>query len=108
MKENVILRSGKKFLRVAVPMVLWRAYLPACDQRKAGPAGIVTQTIQTNCLTSRTLRMKTHPRKKPLTFGEFVAAAYRVWGERRAKGFIQLALKARLIEFRGQQRFVFS
>jgi hypothetical protein len=108
MKENVILRSGKKLLRVAVPIVLLQAYLPTCGQRKAGPVGIVTQTIQTSCLTSRTLHMKTHPRKKPLTFGEFVAAAYRVWGERRAKGFIQLALKAHLIEFRGQNRFVFS
>jgi|HubBroStandDraft_1064217.scaffolds.fasta_scaffold241208_2 hypothetical protein len=52
--------------------------------------------------------MKTQPRKKPLTFGEFVAGAYRAWGERCAKGYIQLAIKAHVIEFRGQKRFVFS
>jgi hypothetical protein len=59
-------------------------------------------------LTSLDVPVETHPRKKRLTFGDFVAAAYRLWGERRAKGFIQLALKAHVIEFRGQQRFVFS
>ena len=105
MKENVILRSGKNLLRVAVPMALLQAYLPACGQRRAGPAGAVGRTMHTSQLTSRTLSLKTHPRKKPLTFGDFVAAAYRVWGEPTAKGFIQLAVKA---QFRGQQRFMFS
>jgi hypothetical protein len=48
--------------------------------------------------------MKTQPKKKPLTFGEFVSGAYRAWGEHKAKGIIQLAVKARLIEFRERQR----
>jgi hypothetical protein len=52
--------------------------------------------------------MKTNPSKKPLTFGEFVAGRYHVWGRRRALGIIRLAIKANLIEFHGQQRFVIS
>jgi hypothetical protein len=43
------------------------------------------------------------PKKKPLTFGEFVAASYRAWGKRKANAIIRLALKAHLIEFCGQQ-----
>jgi hypothetical protein len=45
---------------------------------------------------------------EPLTFGEFVAGAYRAWGERQASGLIQLALKAHVIVFREQRRFIFS
>jgi hypothetical protein len=52
--------------------------------------------------------MKTQPEKKPLMFGDFVAGAYRAWGERRATGIIRLAVKAQLIEFRGRERFVIS
>ena len=52
--------------------------------------------------------MKTNAGSKPLTFGEFVAAVYRVWGRRRAKGLVWLAINARLVEFRGQQRVVIS
>jgi hypothetical protein len=52
--------------------------------------------------------MKTNCRKKPLTFGEFVAAAHDAWGERRAGGFVWLAVNAHMVEFRGPQRFVFS
>jgi hypothetical protein len=52
--------------------------------------------------------MKTRPGKKPLTFGDFVAVGYRVWGKRRAIGMIRLAVKLHLIEFRGQERFVIS
>jgi len=47
-------------------------------------------------------------RKRPLTFGDFVAGACRTWGERRAIGIVQLALKAHVIEFRGTERFVIS
>jgi hypothetical protein len=54
------------------------------------------------------MNMKTNPTKKQLTFGEFVAGGYRVWGKRRALGIIRLALKSHLIEFRGQQRFVIA
>jgi hypothetical protein len=49
-----------------------------------------------------------HPSKKPLTFGDFVAGVYRTWGERRAKGIVQLAVKAHMIEFRGSERFAIS
>jgi hypothetical protein len=52
--------------------------------------------------------MKDSPRKRPLTFGDFVAGSYRAWGKRKAKGMIQLAVKAHFIEFRGQKLFVIS
>ncbi len=52
--------------------------------------------------------MKTNPKKKPLTFGDFVAGGYRAWGKRRAEGIIRLAVKSHMIEFRGQQRIVIS
>jgi hypothetical protein len=72
------------------------------------PGGNSPQNFEHNPSLSRCLPMKTHPSKKPLTFGDFVAGAYCAWGKRRAKGFIQLALKAHVVEFLGQQRFVFS
>jgi hypothetical protein len=52
--------------------------------------------------------MKTKPGKKPLTFGDFVAGGYDVWGKRKAAGIIRLAIKSHLIEFHGQQRIVIS
>lgn len=52
--------------------------------------------------------MKAHAKNKPLTFGGFVAGSYRAWGKRRANGIIRLAIKSRMIEFRGQQRFEIS
>ncbi|MEK7684238.1 MAG: hypothetical protein AAB466_02320 [Verrucomicrobiota bacterium] len=52
--------------------------------------------------------MNTDCRKKSLTFGEFITAAYDTWGKRRAKGIVRLAVKAHLIEFRGQRRIVIS
>jgi hypothetical protein len=52
--------------------------------------------------------VKTHPKKKPLTFGDFVAGVYHVWGKRRAKGIIKLAIKMHVIEFRGTERFVIA
>jgi hypothetical protein len=50
--------------------------------------------------------IKGHPRKRALTFGDFVAGVYRAWGKRKAKGIVQLAIKAHVIEFRGAERFV--
>jgi hypothetical protein len=50
--------------------------------------------------------MKTNGNKKSLTFGDLVAASYRAWGARRAKGLVRLAVNAHLVVFRGQQRFV--
>ena len=38
--------------------------------------------------------MEPHSKKKPLTFGDFVAGSYRAWGKRRASGFIRLTLKS--------------
>jgi hypothetical protein len=52
--------------------------------------------------------MKTNCGKKPLTFGGFITAAHAAWGKRRARGMVWLAVNARLVEFRGPQRFVFS
>jgi hypothetical protein len=44
--------------------------------------------------------------KKALTFGEFITVVYDDWGKRRARGIIRLAINARLLEFRGHDRFV--
>jgi len=52
--------------------------------------------------------MKTHPKKKLLTFGDFIAGSYQAWGRRKALGIIRLAVKARWIEFGGQHRIVIS
>ena len=54
------------------------------------------------------LNMKPKSRKRSLTFGEFVARVYDVWGERKGRGIVHLVIKAHLIEFRGNQRFVIS
>jgi hypothetical protein len=53
-------------------------------------------------------QMKVPTGKRPLTFGDFIAGSYRAWGKGRAEGIIRLAVKAQLIEFRGQERFVIS
>jgi len=50
--------------------------------------------------------MKTNHKKKALTFGDFIAATYRAWGARRARGLVQLVLNAHLVVFLGRQRFV--
>jgi hypothetical protein len=50
----------------------------------------------------------TNGKKRVLTFGDFIAAAYRAWGRRRAKGLVWLAVNARLVEFREPRRFVIS
>jgi len=52
--------------------------------------------------------MKTNQEKKPLTFGEFIMAAYDALGNPQAKGVVCLAVNAHLIEFRGQNRFLMS
>ena len=49
---------------------------------------------------------KTNGEEEAMTFGDFIAAAYRAWGRRRARGLVWLAVNARLVEFRGPQRFV--
>jgi hypothetical protein len=52
--------------------------------------------------------MKKSCRKKVLRFGEFITNTYDVCGKHKARGFVRLAIKAHLIEFRGQQRFEIS
>lgn len=54
------------------------------------------------------MNMKPNSKKKPLTFGDFIAGGYRAWGKRKAMGIIRLAIKSHLIEFRGPQRIVIS
>jgi len=43
---------------------------------------------------------KNNYRKRLLTFGEFIERAYDICGKHKATGFVQLAIKAHLIEFR--------
>jgi hypothetical protein len=50
--------------------------------------------------------MKTNCRKGPLTFGEFIMAVYDACGRQKARGIVRLAVNARLLEFRGRDRFV--
>jgi hypothetical protein len=46
--------------------------------------------------------------KKPLTFGDFVAGVYHIWGERKAIGILRLAIEVHVVEFRGKERFMIS
>ena len=52
--------------------------------------------------------MKSNCQKKSLTLGEFIACVYDGCGKRKAKGIVRLAIKAHMIEFSGQQRFMIS
>jgi hypothetical protein len=54
------------------------------------------------------MNVKTKGKKKALTFGAFIAAAYRAWGTRGARGLVRLAVNAHLVVFRGRQCFVIS
>jgi hypothetical protein len=49
---------------------------------------------------------KTSCKKRVLMFGEFIAAAYRAWGRRKAGELVQVAVNAHLVVFQGRQRFV--
>ena len=49
--------------------------------------------------------MESDGKKRTLTFGDLITAAYRAWGAQRAKGLVRLAVNAHLVVFRGQQRF---
>jgi hypothetical protein len=50
--------------------------------------------------------MKANCRTKAPTFGEFIARIYDSCGRHKARGIVRFAVKMRLVEFRGQQRFV--
>jgi hypothetical protein len=52
--------------------------------------------------------MKTITRKKPLTFGEFIAAANETWGHRQATKLVRFAVNAHLIKFLGRKHFSIS
>jgi hypothetical protein len=52
--------------------------------------------------------MKTTSKKKTLTFGDFIVGIYEVCGKRKARGMVQLAVNAHLLEFRGPRRFWIS
>ena len=54
----------------------------------------------------RSRHINAHPRKKPLTFGDFVAGVYRTFGNRRAKAIVQLAIELDVLKFNGKKRYV--
>ena len=54
------------------------------------------------------MTIETSGNKNVFRFGDFIAAANRAWGRRRAKGYVRLAVNARLLVFQGRQRFVIS
>ena len=54
------------------------------------------------------MSIKTDDKQRALMFGDFIAAAYRAWGRRKAKAVVRLAVNARLIVFRGRRRFLIS
>jgi G3E family GTPase len=54
------------------------------------------------------MTINTNNTKTAMTFGDFIAGAYRAWGARRAKGLVWLAVNARLVVFQGPQRLVIS
>jgi hypothetical protein len=54
------------------------------------------------------MKISTNGKEREVTFGDFLAGAYRAWGRRRAKGLVRLAFNARLVVFREPQRSVIS
>jgi hypothetical protein len=50
--------------------------------------------------------VKANQKKKALTFGEFIMAVYDACSRQKAEGIVRLAVNARLLEFRGHDRFV--
>ena len=52
--------------------------------------------------------MKAAQNKQRLRFGDLIASVYDACGKRRARGTLRLAVNARLVVFRGPQRFVIS
>jgi hypothetical protein len=48
------------------------------------------------------------PRRKTLTFGEFVAGVYGNYGNRKAKKIVQLAINLNVIKFHDKKRYVIS
>ena len=44
--------------------------------------------------------MKANQDKKTISLGEFIKAAYDIWGKRKGRGAVRLAIKMHLIEGR--------
>jgi hypothetical protein len=51
---------------------------------------------------------KTNGNKRVIRFGDFIEAAYRAAGSRRAKELVRLAIDACLVVFRSRQRIVIT
>jgi hypothetical protein len=45
------------------------------------------------------MTVKTDRKERAMTFGDFIAGAYRAWGKHRAKGLVWLAINAHLVVF---------
>ena len=54
------------------------------------------------------MKINHNHKQKTLTLGEFIASVYDAYGNHKARGIVRLAIKAHLVEFRGQQRLVIS
>jgi hypothetical protein len=52
------------------------------------------------------VKTRSYGKDRAVTFGDFIAGAYRAWGDRRAKGLVRLAFYARLVVFQEPQRSV--
>jgi hypothetical protein len=52
--------------------------------------------------------MKTSPKRKTLTFGDFIAHVYETSGKRRARAIVVHAVNAHLLQFRGPELFLIS
>ncbi|MBI4664239.1 MAG: hypothetical protein HY735_36045 [Verrucomicrobia bacterium] len=46
--------------------------------------------------------------RKPLTFGDLIAAAYSACSPRKAKAIVRFAVNAHVVVFRGQKHYVIS
>jgi len=46
--------------------------------------------------------------KKPLTFGELIAAVYSACSHRKAKALVRFAVNAHLVVFRGHKHYVIT
>ena len=57
---------------------------------------------------AQNLKVKASAKTAPMTFGDFIAGVYKTWGKRKAKGIVQLAVQAHLVEFCGPDRVVIS
>ena len=52
--------------------------------------------------------MKTSPKNKALTFGDFIASVYEICGKRKAKAIVMHAVNAHWLQFQGPGRFLIS